>query len=62
MRFTISIVAAVVFSAIKVNADFIAWSGTNCDGSEGLNVPCDNTCFDFQGRHSFEVSSLSYVH
>ncbi|KAJ3817912.1 hypothetical protein EV361DRAFT_813241 [Lentinula raphanica] len=59
MRFTS--LASTVFAAImlisssKVVADFIAWSGDSCDGSEGLNEPCDNSCGSFDGRHSFEV-------
>ncbi|KAJ7757395.1 hypothetical protein DFH07DRAFT_919668 [Mycena maculata] len=55
MHFTLSLLAAVIL-AIQVNAqDFIAWSGNDCDGSEGLEVACDGTCFDFSNRHSFEV-------
>ncbi|KAJ3761673.1 hypothetical protein EV360DRAFT_37355 [Lentinula raphanica] len=47
--------AVMLISSCKVAADFIAWSGTDCNGSEGANVACDNTCFPFDGRHSFEV-------
>ncbi|KAJ7695835.1 hypothetical protein B0H14DRAFT_2418642 [Mycena olivaceomarginata] len=55
MRFTISLLAAVLL-AIQVNAQqFTAWTGTTCDGSEGAIAACDGTCGDFSGRHSFEV-------
>ncbi|KAK6987439.1 hypothetical protein R3P38DRAFT_3230525 [Favolaschia claudopus] len=57
MRFTSTLIAAVVLAlTAKAKAqDFIAWSGNACNGAEGLEVACDGTCFDFSGRHSFEV-------
>ncbi|KAJ3847197.1 hypothetical protein EV368DRAFT_51588 [Lentinula lateritia] len=51
--FSATVLAAISYS--KVFADFIAWSGNACDGDEGLNIPCDNGCDGFEGRHSFEV-------
>jgi hypothetical protein len=57
MRFTISLLAAVLL-AIQVNAQqFTAWTGNTCTGSEGAIAACDGSCGDFSGRHSFEVSS-----
>ncbi|KAJ3909230.1 hypothetical protein F5879DRAFT_892831 [Lentinula edodes] len=53
ISFSATILAAISYS--KVFGDFIAWSGNACDGDEGLNVPCDNGCDGFEGRHSFEV-------
>lgn len=34
-------------------ATIIAYSGTACDGSAGLDVPCDGSCHSFDTRHSF---------
>ncbi|KAJ7926109.1 hypothetical protein B0H13DRAFT_1862618 [Mycena leptocephala] len=57
MRFTISLLAAVVL-AIQANAQqIIAFSGDTCNGGQGGEVPCDGTCFDFTGRHSYEIFS-----
>ncbi|KAF7359700.1 hypothetical protein MVEN_00694500 [Mycena venus] len=57
MRFTISLLAAVVL-AIQANAQQImAFSGNSCDGGQGGEVPCDGTCFDFTGRHSYKIFS-----
>ncbi|KAF8960002.1 hypothetical protein BDZ97DRAFT_1642618, partial [Flammula alnicola] len=36
-------------------ADIVAFSGNECDGDEGSNVACDNTCIGFPSRHSFLV-------
>ncbi|KAJ7193257.1 hypothetical protein GGX14DRAFT_478894 [Mycena pura] len=56
MRFTTAISLLAALLTIQVNAqDIIAWSGDDCNGSEGLEVACDGTCFDFTGRHSYEV-------
>ena len=56
MRFAATLLAAVLL-ALQVHAQsLIAFSGDACDGGEGADVPCDGTCFDFTGRHSFEVS------
>ncbi|KAJ6557729.1 hypothetical protein B0H19DRAFT_1148423, partial [Mycena capillaripes] len=42
----------------KVNAqDFAAFTGTACNGTVGLDVVCDGTCFGFTGRHSLEISA-----
>ncbi|KAJ6557656.1 hypothetical protein B0H19DRAFT_1148298, partial [Mycena capillaripes] len=58
----VSILVAVFFAAAKVNAqDFAAFTGTACDGALGLDVVCDGTCFDFTGRHSFEITSQTDV-
>ena len=54
--FTFSVVAAALLAVLSVNADLIAWSGNTCDGDQGNNVPCDGSCHQFGGRHSFEVS------
>ena len=37
-------------------ADIIGFSGNECDGAEGDDVPCDGSCHSFSGRHSFEAS------
>ncbi|KAJ7466721.1 hypothetical protein B0H11DRAFT_1732979 [Mycena galericulata] len=56
MRFTFSLLAAVVL-ALEVNAsDFQAFSGSSCDGSAGDVVSCVDACGDFTGRHSFIIS------
>lgn len=63
--FTMHISAtATLFTALYMIAnsaaqDFIAWSGTTCDGSEGNNVPCDGSCHSFANQHSFAVSDIS---
>ncbi|KAJ7826257.1 hypothetical protein B0H13DRAFT_1657604 [Mycena leptocephala] len=61
MRFAVSLLAAVVL-AIQANAQqIIAFSGDTCNGGQGGEVPCDGTCFDFTGRHSYEVSSADFL-
>ncbi|KAJ6454794.1 hypothetical protein C8R45DRAFT_881799 [Mycena sanguinolenta] len=58
MHLPITFLAVIL--AVQVNAqDLIAWSGTTCNGAEGLEVACDGTCFDFTGRHSYEVLGSS---
>ncbi|KAF8209960.1 hypothetical protein K438DRAFT_1571709 [Mycena galopus ATCC 62051] len=60
MHLNISLLAVLL--AIQVNAQtLIAWSGSSCNGAEGLEVPCDGTCFDFTGRHSYEVLGSSAI-
>ncbi|KAJ7661967.1 hypothetical protein DFH06DRAFT_1471614 [Mycena polygramma] len=54
------VLVAALFTAVNAQ-DFVAFSGNSCDGSPGLDVACDGTCFDFTGRHSFEVTSGSNV-
>ncbi|KAJ7824933.1 hypothetical protein B0H13DRAFT_1658232 [Mycena leptocephala] len=55
MRFTTSLLAVVVL-AIQASAQQIkAFSGDSCNGGEGGEFPCDGTCFDFTGRHSYEI-------
>ncbi|KAJ7252299.1 hypothetical protein C8J57DRAFT_1238181 [Mycena rebaudengoi] len=55
MRLTIAL-GATVLSAIQVNAQTLAaWTGSACNGDQGLTVPCDGSCHSFVGRHSFEV-------
>ncbi|PPQ65715.1 hypothetical protein CVT26_000332 [Gymnopilus dilepis] len=46
---------AIALFAAKANADIIAFSGNECDGAEGENVPCLDECIDFNTRHSFRV-------
>lgn len=61
MCFTISLLAVVVL-AIQANArQIITCSGDSCNGGQGGEVPCDGTCFDFTGRHSYEVSSADVL-
>ena len=58
----ISVLVAALFAAAKVNAqDFSAFTGTTCDGSVGLDVACDGTCFDFTGRQSFQASRIEEI-
>ncbi|KAF7361351.1 hypothetical protein MSAN_01167800 [Mycena sanguinolenta] len=45
--------------ALKANAQFTAFSGDECTGSRGLDVPCDGTCDDFTGRKSFEIDATA---
>ncbi|KAJ7661352.1 hypothetical protein DFH06DRAFT_904811, partial [Mycena polygramma] len=49
------VLVAVLLKATSAQ-DLIAFDGTACNGASGLDVPCDGTCFDFAGRHSFEAS------
>ncbi|KAF8882775.1 hypothetical protein CPB84DRAFT_1750838 [Gymnopilus junonius] len=46
---------ALLGSKLPAKADIIAFTGDQCDGDEGENVPCSDECIDFNGRHSFEV-------
>ncbi|KAJ7479380.1 hypothetical protein B0H11DRAFT_2423554 [Mycena galericulata] len=55
MRFTLSLLTAVVLALKVTSQDFVAFSGNACNGNPGLVVDCDGTCFDFTGRHSFEI-------
>ncbi|KAJ6586111.1 hypothetical protein B0H19DRAFT_925489 [Mycena capillaripes] len=59
MRFTTSLVSAAVMFALQVTADFLAFDGDSCTGTEGGDAPCDNSCIDFTNRHSFEITSSS---
>ncbi|KAJ6558268.1 hypothetical protein B0H19DRAFT_946280, partial [Mycena capillaripes] len=52
---------AAALCAVQVTADLVAWSGNACNGAEGVNIICDGTCFDFTGRHSFEVSTNEFL-
>ena len=54
MRFTNAFFALAIAIA-GVNADIVGFSGFGCSGDEGLNVPCDDSCHQFGGRHSFRV-------
>ena len=54
-----TIFAVVSMGPRPVNA-ITAYSGIACDGSAGLNVPCDGSCHSFDGRHSF-VSQISHA-
>ena len=56
MRFTNAFFALAIAIA-GVNADIVGFSGFGCSGDEGLNVPCDDSCHQFGGRHSFRVSA-----
>ncbi|KAJ7221096.1 hypothetical protein C8J57DRAFT_946798, partial [Mycena rebaudengoi] len=38
---------------------FIAFDGDSCNGAEGGNAPCGNSCIPFTNRHSFEIVSSS---
>ncbi|KAF7358590.1 hypothetical protein MSAN_01197500 [Mycena sanguinolenta] len=60
MRFTLTSTLLAVLLAIQVNGQsLIAFSGDTCNGGEGGDVACDGTCFDFTGRHSYEVLGSS---
>ncbi|KAJ7506147.1 hypothetical protein B0H11DRAFT_2272358 [Mycena galericulata] len=54
MRFTLSLLAAVVLALEVTAQDFQAFSGGDCNGISTV-VPCDGACFDFTGEHSFEI-------
>ncbi|EIW52702.1 uncharacterized protein TRAVEDRAFT_53143 [Trametes versicolor FP-101664 SS1] len=43
-------------------AGITGFSGNSCDGDVGLNVPCDGSCHQFGGRHSFRVDGGSGNH
>ncbi|KAJ7653650.1 hypothetical protein DFH06DRAFT_1330370 [Mycena polygramma] len=45
------VLVAALFTTVNAQ-DFVAFSGNSCDGSPGLDVACDGTCFDFTGRHT----------
>ncbi|KAJ7453040.1 hypothetical protein B0H11DRAFT_2288463 [Mycena galericulata] len=55
MRFTLSLLSAVVLALEVTAQSFLAFNGNDCDGTQGLVVACDGTCFDFTGEHSFEI-------
>ncbi|KAF8817362.1 hypothetical protein BYT27DRAFT_7217863 [Phlegmacium glaucopus] len=54
MRFTTALFVLTV-TLTSVNADIVGFSGNDCTGAEGANVPCDNSCHQFGGRNSFQV-------
>lgn len=55
LSLALTVVSMVAYMAVPSAADIIAFSGSECDGDEGLNVPCDGSCHQFTGRESFEV-------
>ena len=59
MRFTAALFALAIILT-GVNADIVAFSGSNCDGDEGANVKCDNSCHSFGNRHSLLVNIRKY--
>ncbi|KAL1943641.1 hypothetical protein VTO73DRAFT_4086 [Trametes versicolor] len=68
MRFctsTIAYLASALALAVLpqvAHAGITAFSGNTCDGAAGLNVPCDGSCHQFNGRHSFRVDGGSGGH
>ncbi|EJD44465.1 hypothetical protein AURDEDRAFT_166556 [Auricularia subglabra TFB-10046 SS5] len=54
MRLTSLVSVATLVAAVPAYA-VIAWSGDNCNGAQGADVPCDGSCHDFSGRHSFRA-------
>ena len=56
MRFTAAYFALAI-ALTGVNADILAFSGSECNGGEGENVPCDDSCVAFSNRHSFRVGT-----
>ncbi len=65
MRFSATAVAYLVSALLfalapqAAQAGITAFSGSSCDGSVGLNVPCDGSCHKFDDRHSFRVRTSS---
>ncbi|KAI0743010.1 hypothetical protein C8Q80DRAFT_1192048 [Daedaleopsis nitida] len=63
MRFSttaLAYLAAALLSTLApqaAQAGITAYSGSQCDGDAGLNVPCDGSCHKFDERHSFRVDS-----
>jgi hypothetical protein len=58
----VSILVSVLFTAVQVNAqDLVAFTGSTCNGDVSLDIACDDTCFDFTGRHSFEASKNEQI-
>lgn len=61
MRFsatTLAYLASAILSALApqvTQAGITAFSGGECDGDAGLDVPCDGSCHQFDERHSFRV-------
>ncbi|EJD37763.1 hypothetical protein AURDEDRAFT_173144 [Auricularia subglabra TFB-10046 SS5] len=58
---SVSVALLALLAATPTNA-FIAWSGDNCTGVQGANLPCDGTCFAFNGSHSFTASTPGIAH
>ncbi|KAI0748186.1 hypothetical protein C8Q80DRAFT_1270624 [Daedaleopsis nitida] len=52
----------LAFLPQSAHAGITAFSGDNCDGGVGANVPCDGSCISFSGRHSFRVDGGSGGH
>ncbi|KAF7336435.1 hypothetical protein MSAN_02297500 [Mycena sanguinolenta] len=60
MHLTLTSTFLAILLAVQVNAQsLIAFSGNDCNGDAGIIVPCDGTCFDFTGRHSYEILGSS---
>ncbi|KAJ6454842.1 hypothetical protein C8R45DRAFT_846186 [Mycena sanguinolenta] len=58
MHLPITFLAVIL--VVQVNAKhLVAWSGSDCNGAEGLKVSCDGTCNSFSGRHSFKALGSS---
>ena len=54
MRFTAAL-SALAIALTGINADLVAFTGSDCSGDEGDNVSCDGACWEDGIRQSFEV-------
>lgn len=61
MRFSATALACLLSALLSAlapqaaHAGITAFSGSECDGDAGLDVPCDGSCHQFDERHSFRV-------
>ncbi|OJT11879.1 hypothetical protein TRAPUB_11567 [Trametes pubescens] len=68
MRFSTTALAYLASALLSTlapqvaQAGITAFSGSQCDGNAGLNVPCDGSCHKFDDRHSFRVDSNTGDH
>ncbi|KAJ6613040.1 hypothetical protein B0H10DRAFT_1781437 [Mycena sp. CBHHK59/15] len=60
MCFTLSLLTSVILALQVTAQSFLTFNDNDCDGTQGLVVACDGTCFDFTGEHSFEVGDITF--
>lgn len=61
-KLLLSAVFALSLAVVSQAADtIVAFSGNFCDGDEGLTVPCDGSCHQFDGRHSVFVRPIMMI-
>ncbi|KAJ6493301.1 hypothetical protein C8R45DRAFT_1095803 [Mycena sanguinolenta] len=56
---TAFVALALAIFSMEANAQFTAFSGDECTGNPGADVPCNGACDDFSGRRSFVIDATA---